>query len=95
MFVISLAGTEYGQVVNIVATPYAGIEPHHCRVSLDKKVLGCGGLLSPLVSGPSVVFFDISNPRVPKMVDAAKVQQPQYSAFADEFITTPDGECLV
>eukprot|EP00198_Chlamydomonas_reinhardtii_P012267 XP_001701604.1 predicted protein [Chlamydomonas reinhardtii] len=94
LFVISLAGTEYGQVVNIVATPYAGIEPHHCRVSLDKKVLGCGGLLSPLVSGPSVVFFDISNPRVPKMVDAAKVQQPQYSAFADEFITTPDGGFL-
>ncbi|KAG2427166.1 hypothetical protein HXX76_010885 [Chlamydomonas incerta] len=100
LFVISLVGAEYGQVVSVVPTPYNGIEPHHCRASADKKILGCGGLLSPLappVDGapaPSVIFFDITNPRVPKLVDAALVDQPNTSAFADEFITTPDGGFL-
>ncbi|KAG2432993.1 hypothetical protein HXX76_008721 [Chlamydomonas incerta] len=100
LFVISLIGTEYGQVVTVVPTPYNGIEPHHCRVSADKKILGCGGLLSPLApayngaAAPSVIFFDITNPRVPVMISAAVVDQPKTSAFADEFVTTPDGGFL-
>ncbi|KAG2426628.1 hypothetical protein HXX76_012942 [Chlamydomonas incerta] len=100
LIVISLNGTEYGQVVTVVPTPYNGIEPHHCRASSDKSILGCGGLLSPLapavngVPAPSVIFFDITSPRAPKMVAATQVDQPKTSAFADEFINTPDGGFL-
>ncbi|KAG2432199.1 hypothetical protein HXX76_009119 [Chlamydomonas incerta] len=96
LFVISLEDKEFGKVVGVVPTPYAGMEPHHCTLSLDRRTLGCGGLFAALAGTPGVLFFNVSgNPRAPTLIDPATVPQPRFGAFADEFIATPDGGFLV
>lgn len=95
LFVISLAGKEYGKVVTVVPTPYAGLEPHHCSLSVDRRTLACGGLFAALANGPGILFFNVSsNPRAPTLIDPATVTQPRFGAFVDEFVPTPDGECV-
>eukprot|EP00198_Chlamydomonas_reinhardtii_P004511 XP_001693847.1 predicted protein [Chlamydomonas reinhardtii] len=95
VFVISLADGEYGKIVSVVPTPYSTLEPHHCRISSTRTHLACAGLFSALTGTPSVLFFELSDPRTPKLVDPAKVDQPKHSAFADEFVAIADGGFLL
>ncbi|KAG2486447.1 hypothetical protein HYH03_014894 [Edaphochlamys debaryana] len=73
LFVVKAAD---GTIVNTVETSFNGLEPHHCRVSVDKRWLGCGGLLA-------------ADPALP--VYLPDVPQPKHSAIADEFLATPEG----
>ena len=91
IFVISLADGEYGKIVSVVPTPYSTLEPHHCRISSTRKYMGCSGLFAAFSGIPGALFFELSDPRTPKLVDPAKVDQPKHSAFADEFVATEDG----
>ncbi|KAG2486446.1 hypothetical protein HYH03_014893 [Edaphochlamys debaryana] len=86
LFVVKVAD---GTIVNTVETSFNGLEPHHCRVSVDKRWLGCGGLLAVLSGLPSVHFFSLADPALPVYVP--DVPQPQHGAIADEFLTTPEG----
>ncbi|KAG2443515.1 hypothetical protein HXX76_001868 [Chlamydomonas incerta] len=95
IFVISLADHEYGKVVAVVPTPYSALEPHHCRISSTRKYMGCSGLFAAFTSIPGVLFFELSDPRNPKLVDPETVDQPKHSAFADEFVATDDGGFLL
>ncbi|KAG2452269.1 hypothetical protein HYH02_003293 [Chlamydomonas schloesseri] len=95
IFVISLADNEYGKVVSVVPTPYSALEPHHCRISSNRKYMGCSGLFAAFTHIPGVLFFDLADPRTPKLVDPASVDQPKHSAFADEFVATDDGGFLL
>ncbi|MGH6801065.1 MAG: hypothetical protein ACRECZ_06590, partial [Methylocella sp.] len=55
----------YGKVIKTVPLPplgNIGNEPHHCHLSRDKNILGCGGLLSLLSGQPGIFFFDVSRP---------------------------------
>ncbi|PNW74095.1 hypothetical protein CHLRE_13g585050v5 [Chlamydomonas reinhardtii] len=95
IFVISLADGEYGKIVSVVPTPYSTLEPHHCRISSTRKYMGCSGLFAAFSGIPGALFFELSDPRTPKLVDPAKVDQPKHSAFADEFVATEDGGFLL
>ena len=62
---------DYGKVLRTVPVPAPGNvsnEAHHCHLSADKKVLGCGGLLSLLRGQNGIFFFDVSNARYPKFL---------------------------
>ncbi|KAG2486448.1 hypothetical protein HYH03_014895 [Edaphochlamys debaryana] len=86
LFVVKVAD---GTIVNTVETPFNGLEPHHCRLSVDKRWLGCGGLLAVLSGAPSLHFFSLADPALP--VYLPDVAQPKHSAIADEFLATPEG----
>src|SRR5262245_12007444 len=65
----------YGRVINTVQIPppgNVGNEAHHCHLSADEKVLGCGGLLSLLSGQNSIFFFDVSSAKHPKFLLSAK-----------------------
>jgi 56kDa selenium binding protein (SBP56) len=56
----------YGKVIRTVPIPppgNVGNEPHHCHLSADHNILGCGGLLS-LLHGQNGIFFLASTTRV-------------------------------
>src|SRR5262245_9175445 len=85
----------YGQVITTVPLPLPGAsgnEPHHVGLSRDGKVLACGGLLSVLRGQREIFFFDVSNPRSPRLITSA---DPPLSAITDEFYPLPDGGFLV
>lgn len=86
---------DYGKV--IATAPFAapdasGNEPHHIGLSQDGRVVGCGGLLSILKGQKEIFFFDVSDPRAPKFLSAAK---PPLSSITDEFHTLPNGGYLI
>ena len=59
----------YGEVIKTVSVPPPydlGNEPHHCHLSADKNILGCGGLLSVLKGQDGIFFFDVSTARDPE-----------------------------
>jgi selenium-binding protein 1 len=98
----------YGTVIQTVPLPFAelgagsrGNEPHHIGLSADKRILGCGGLLSLLgmgsgqVFGPpqnGVFFFDVTSPKRPRFIKAAGTLK---STIVDDFLPTPEGGFLI
>ncbi|GFR45986.1 hypothetical protein Agub_g7459, partial [Astrephomene gubernaculifera] len=86
-------GPDFGKLLNIIETPYNGLEPHHCRSSVDGRWLACSALLAALSGLPTILFFDLTNPAKPVLLHNATM--PPNSAFADEFAATPDGGFVV
>jgi selenium-binding protein 1 len=85
----------YGKVINTVPIPppgNIGNESHHCHLSADEKVLGCGGLLSLLKGQNSIFFFDVSSARHPKFLLSAKAVE---SGITDDFFPLPEGGFLI
>jgi selenium-binding protein 1 len=85
----------YGRVINTVPLPGPGAtfnEPHHIHLSADGKVLGCGGLLSVLSGQPGIFFFDVSNPRRPRLLFSTA--DPN-SSITDDFLPLSGGGFLV
>jgi len=84
----------YGKVIRTVPVPPPGNisnEAHHCHLSADKKILGCGGLLS-LLRGQNGIFFDVSDARHPKFLFSASTSQ---SSITDDFLPLEDGGFLI
>jgi len=89
------ASADYGKIVTTVLLPEPGStwnEPHHVGLSGDGKVLACGGLLSVLKGQKEIFFFDLSDPKAPKLVSEA---DPPLSGVADEFVALDGGGFLV
>lgn len=85
----------YGKVIRTVPVPPPGNvsnEAHHCHLSADKKVLGCGGLLSLLRGQNGIFFFDVSDARHPKFLFSASTSQ---SSITDDFLPLEDGGFLI
>jgi selenium-binding protein 1 len=85
----------YGQVINTVQIPppgNVGNEAHHCHLSADQKVLGCGGLLSLLSNQNSIFFFDVSSAKHPKFLFSTNAA---HSAITDDFFPLPQGGFLI
>jgi selenium-binding protein 1 len=85
----------YGRVINMVPLPGPGAtfnEPHHIHLSADRKVLGCGGLLSVLSGQPGIFFFDVSNPRRPRFLFSTAAPD---SSITDDFLPLSGGGFLV
>ncbi|MGH9205385.1 MAG: hypothetical protein ACRD1G_02310 [Acidimicrobiales bacterium] len=86
---------DYGKVVKTVPLPppgNVGNEPHHCHLSADKNILGCGGLLSLLRGQPGIFFWDVSRARSPKFLGATSAPQ---SSITDDFLPLRTGGFLV
>jgi selenium-binding protein 1 len=86
---------DYGKVVGTVDVPPPGNisnEAHHCHLSADKKILGCGGLLSLLRGQNGIFFFDVSNARHPKFLFSANTSQ---SSITDDFLPLKSGGFLI
>src|SRR5262247_4154523 len=86
---------DYGKVITTVPLPEPGAsgnEPHHVGLSRNGKVLACGGLLSVLRGQREIFFFDVSDPRSPRLITSA---DPPLSAITDEFYPLPEGGFLV
>jgi 56kDa selenium binding protein (SBP56) len=87
--------SSYGKVIRTVPVPppgNAGNEAHHCHLSADKKILGCGGLLSLLRGQNSIFFFDVSNARNPKFLFSASGSK---SSITDDFLPMEHGGFLI
>lgn len=85
----------YGQVIRTVPLPgpgNIGNEPHHCHLSVDKKILACGGLLSLLSGQNGIFFFDVSKPRRPRFLFSTSAPN---SSITDDFLPLPGGGFLV
>ena len=85
----------YGRVIKTVPLPppgNVGNEAHHCHLSADKKVLGCGGLLSVLKGQNGIFFFDVSDARNPRFMFSTKAVE---SSITDDFLPLADGGFLV
>src|SRR5215470_735917 len=86
---------DYGKVIRTVPIPPPGNvsnEAHHCHLSADKKILGCGGLLSLLRGQNGIFFFDVSNARHPKFLFSASTSQ---SSITDDFLPLEKGGFLI
>jgi selenium-binding protein 1 len=85
----------YGKVIRTVPVPPPGNvsnEAHHCHLSADKKILGCGGLLSLLRGQNGIFFFDVGDARHPKFLFSASTSQ---SSITDDFLPLEDGGFLI
>jgi len=85
----------YGKVMRTVPVPPPGNisnEAHHCHLSADKKILGCGGLLSLLRGQNGIFFFDVSEARHPKFLFSASTS---LSSITDDFLPLEDGGFLI
>jgi selenium-binding protein 1 len=85
----------YGEVIKTVSVPPPydlGNEPHHCHLSADKNILGCGGLLSVLKGQDGIFFFDVSSPRDPKYLFSTSAR---HSSITDDFLPLEHGGFLV
>lgn len=85
----------YGEVIKTVPIPppgNVGNEPHHCHLSADKKILGCGGLLSLLQGQNGIFFFDVSVAADPKFLFAASAP---LSSITDDFLPLDEGGFLI
>src|SRR5262252_541167 len=86
---------DYGKVLRTVPVPPPGNvsnEAHHCHLSADKKILGCGGLLSLLRGQNGIFFFDVSDARHPRFLFSASTSQ---SSITDDFLPLEDGGFLI
>lgn len=86
---------DYGKVIRTVPVPPPGNvsnEAHHCHLSADKKVLGCGGLLSLLRGQNGIFFFDVSNARYPKFLFSTSTSK---SSITDDFLPLEEGGFLI
>ena len=86
---------DYGKVLRTVPVPAPGNvsnEAHHCHLSADKKVLGCGGLLSLLRGQNGIFFFDVSNARYPKFLFSTSTSK---SSITDDFLPLDEGGFLI
>jgi selenium-binding protein 1 len=86
---------DYGKVIATSPLPEPGAtgnEFHHIGLSVDDKVVACGGLLSVLKGQKEVFFWDVSDPATPKFITSA---DPPLSAITDEFYALPEGGFLV
>ncbi len=89
------SSADYGKIVTTVPLPEPGAtwnEPHHVGLSSDGKTLACGGLLSVLKGQKEIFFFDLADPKAPKLVSEA---DPPLSGVADEFVALDGGGFLV
>ncbi|HTT23570.1 MAG TPA: selenium-binding protein SBP56-related protein [Candidatus Sulfotelmatobacter sp.] len=85
----------YGKVIRTIPVPPPGNvsnEAHHCHLSADKKILGCGGLLSLLRGQNGIFFFDVSDARHPRFLFSATTSQ---SSITDDFLPLEDGGFLI
>jgi len=85
----------YGRIITTVPLPppgNIGNEPHHCHLSADEKILGCGGLLSVLKGQNGIFFFDVTNPRHPRFLMSTKALD---SSITDDFFPLPEGGFLI
>jgi selenium-binding protein 1 len=85
----------YGRVIRTVPLPSpgsAGNEPHHCHLSVDGKILACGGLLSVLSGQDGIFFFDVSDARKPEFLFSTRAP---HSSITDDFLPMPGGGFLV
>jgi selenium-binding protein 1 len=85
----------YGKVITTVPLPPPGNvsnESHHCHLSADQKILGCGGLLSLLKGQNGIFFFDVTDKRHPRFLLSAKAVE---SSITDDFLPTPEGGFLI
>lgn len=85
----------YGQVIRTVPVPppgNVGNEPHHCHLSADKKVLGCGGLLSLLRGQNGIFFFDVKNAKKPRFMFSTSANE---SSITDDFLPLGEGGFLI
>ena len=86
---------DYGKVIGTVPIPppgNVGNEPHHCHLSADHNILGCGGLLSLLRGQNGIFFFDVSDARHPKFLFSTHAPQ---SSITDAFLPLEEGGFLV
>jgi len=86
---------DYGKVITTVPIPPPGNvsnEAHHCHLSADQKILGCGGLLSLLRGQNGIFFFDVSNARHPKFLFSATTS---LSSITDDFLPLKNGGFLI
>ncbi len=95
------ASPTYGKVLSISPLPESlpsaiplsngaiGNEPHHVGVSADGKTLAGGGLLSILRGQNQNFFWDITNPRAPKLLKANTL--PATASIADEYVPKSGG----
>ena len=85
----------YGKVIRVVPLPgpgNTGNEPHHMHLSADKRILGCGGLLSLLKGQNGIFFFDTSKPEKPKFMFSTNTL---LSSITDDFLPLDEGGFLV
>jgi len=85
----------YGRVITTVPIPppgNIGNEPHHCHISADQKILGCGGLLSLLKDQNGIFFFDVTEKRHPRFLFSTRAVQ---SSITDDFLPLPEGGFLI
>lgn len=86
---------DYGKVITTIPLPPPGNtnnEPHHCHLSKDKNILGCGGLLSLLQNQNSIYFFDVSEPTSPRLIQSTSAT---LSNITDDFLPLDNGGFLV
>lgn len=86
---------DYGKLIGTVPVPPPGNvsnEAHHCNLSADKKILGCGGLLSLLRGQNGIFFFDVSNARRPRFLFSTSTSR---SSITDDFLPLPHGGFLI
>jgi hypothetical protein len=87
--------SHYGEVIKTVSVPPPydlGNEPHHCHLSADKNILGCGGLLSVLKGQDGIFFFDVSSPRDPRYLFSTSAR---FSSITDDFLPLEHGGFLI
>jgi hypothetical protein len=85
----------YGKVIRTVPIPppgNVGNEPHHCHLSADHNILGCGGLLSLLHGQNGIFFFGVADARHPKFLLSTSAPQ---SSITDAFVPLEGGGFLV
>ena len=85
----------YGRVLTTVPLPppgNIGNEPHHCHLSADKKILGCGGLLSVLKGQNGIFFFDVSDALHPRFLMSTRALD---SSITDDFFPLQEGGFLI
>jgi hypothetical protein len=85
----------YGKVIRTVPSPppgNVGNEPHHCHLSADRNVLGCGGLLSLLHGQNGIFFFGVADARHPKFLLSTSAPQ---SSITDAVLPLEGGGFLV
>lgn len=85
----------YGRVIRTVPLPppgNVGNEAHHCHLSADKRILGCGGLLSVLKGQNGIFFFDVTDAFHPRFLMSTKALD---SSITDDFFPLPEGGFLI
>jgi len=86
---------DYGKVIATAPLPEPGAtgnEFHHIGLSVDGKVVACGGLLSVLKGQKEIFFWNVIDPSAPSFILAA---DPPLSAITDDFYALPEGGFLV